>query len=86
MAFVTSLKLGGVLFSTAPFLVVVFGSLGWANSYIGDRANHLEGETSSYIEQILCSVRIVQSFGMGPSLIERLERDWLKPSQQSPRP
>lgn len=81
-AFANSPKLGGVLFSLIPFLIIVFGVLNWGNNIVAAPANDLEGQTSTLIEQILSSVRIVQSFNMGSSLIQRLDSDLLKRLQK----
>ena len=71
-------KLASVLFGVIPFVLAIFGFLGWANDVLGGPANDLEGRASSLVEQILSSVRIVQSFNMGPSLIKRFDGDLLK--------
>ena len=71
-----------MLFAVIPFVVLIFGFLGWANDIVGGPANNLEGQTSSLVEQILSSVRIVQSFNMGGSLIKRFDGDLLKRLQK----
>jgi ATP-binding cassette subfamily B (MDR/TAP) protein 1 len=62
--------------------MLVFGFLGWANNVIGRPANKFEGQTSSLVEQILSSIRVVQSSNMGPSLIKRLDTDLFKRLQK----
>lgn len=81
-SFINSSRLAGVLFSLVPFVIIVFGILGWANNVIGGPANNLEGQTSSLVEQILSSIRVVQSLNMGPSLIKRLDTDLFKRLQK----
>lgn len=65
-----------------PFVVIIFAFLGWANDIVSAPANNLEGQTSSLAEQILSSVRIVQSFNMGGGLIKRFDGDLLKRLQK----
>ncbi|GHJ89384.1 hypothetical protein NliqN6_5786 [Naganishia liquefaciens] len=81
-SFANSPKLAGVLFAVIPFVVLIFGFFGWLNDIVGGPANNLEGQTSSLVEQILSSVRIVQSFNMGGSLIKRFDGDLLKRLQK----
>lgn len=52
--------------------------LSWANSVVGVPTNHLEGRVSTLVEQILSSVRIVQSFNMGSDLIKRFDGELLE--------
>jgi ATP-binding cassette subfamily B (MDR/TAP) protein 1 len=77
-SFAHSPRLAGVLFSVIPVILVIIGSLMWANNVVNEPANKLEGRISSFVEQIFSSVRIVQSFNMGPSLIKRFDGDLLQ--------
>lgn len=77
-SFAHSPKLAGVLFSIVPLIIATFTFLGWANKVIGGPADSLEGQTSSLVEQVFASIRVVQSFNMGPSLIARLDNDLFK--------
>ena len=79
---VNSPKLGGVLFAVIPFVLIMFGFLVWANDIVGGPVSALEGQASSLAEQILSSVRIVQSFNMGESIIKRFDGDLLKRLQR----
>ncbi|KAJ9101252.1 hypothetical protein QFC21_003471 [Naganishia friedmannii] len=81
-SFANSPRLAGVLFCMIPFVVIIFVFLGWANEVVSAPANSLEGQTSSLAEQILSSVRIVQSFNMGEGLIKRFDGDLLKRLQK----
>jgi ATP-binding cassette subfamily B (MDR/TAP) protein 1 len=77
-SFVTAPKLAGFLFATIPLLLFIIGILSWANNIVGVPANNLEGRVSTLVEQILSSVRIVQSFNMGSSLMKRLDGELLE--------
>lgn len=79
---VNSPKLAGVLFAVIPFVLAIFGFLVWANDIVGGPVSALEGQASSLAEQILSSVRIVQSFNMGESLVKRFDGDLLKRLQR----
>jgi ATP-binding cassette subfamily B (MDR/TAP) protein 1 len=77
-SFAHSPRLAGVLFSIVPLIIATFTFLGWANKVIGGPVDSLEGQTSSLVEQVFASIRVVQSFNMGPSLIARLDNDLFK--------
>lgn len=72
-------RLAGVLFVLIPVTMVVFTGLGYWADQVAQASDSLDGKTSTFIEQILSSVRIVQSFNIGPRLLRKLEYDMLKP-------
>lgn len=76
--FANSPQLAGVLFSLITLVIVALIFFGWASNVVGGPADNLEGQTSSLVEQIFASIRVVQSFNMGPSLIARLDNDLFK--------
>jgi ATP-binding cassette, subfamily B (MDR/TAP), member 1 len=76
-AFVNAPRYAGVLITTIPFLVIVFSGLAILSERVGSPALRVEGLAGSLIEQILSSVRVVQSFGMEKTLLERLDKDVL---------
>lgn len=78
-AFVHAPKLAGVLFALIPFTFIIFSALGILSDKAGQSADVLDGKASSLIEQILSSVRIVQSFNIGNKLVLKLENEMLRP-------
>lgn len=75
--FIKAPKVAGVLFSLIPFTVICFALLGYAGAKVGAPALKLEGLAASYVEQILSSVRVVQSFGMEKNLMKRYDEAML---------
>jgi ATP-binding cassette subfamily B (MDR/TAP) protein 1 len=72
-------KLAGVLFALIPTTMIMFTVLGAWSEKAQDQRSPLDGATSSFIEQMLSSVRVVQSFDMGKHLLIKLEYTMLKP-------
>ncbi|PWN47942.1 P-loop containing nucleoside triphosphate hydrolase protein [Violaceomyces palustris] len=83
IAFSRDAILAGVLFSTIPFTFIVFGVLGWLNELADEPVNRLQDHTSSYLEQVLSSVRLIQSFGIESSIVKRLDESLLRPLERS---
>lgn len=81
-SFINSPKLAGVLFSIVPFGILFFAILDRQNHALGGLADSLEGQASSFIEQLFSSVRLVQSFNMGPGLITQLDKNLYKRLQK----
>ena len=77
-SFANAPRMAGVLFVVIPFLFIVFGILAWLTEAVGTPALRLEGLAGSLLEQILSSVRVVQSFGMERSLLARLDGELLE--------
>ena len=78
-AFVHAPKLAGVLFALIPFTMILFTGLGYWSDAVAQVKAPMDGKTSSFIEQILSSVRIVQSFDMAPKLLRKLQNSMLAP-------
>ncbi|KDN36704.1 hypothetical protein K437DRAFT_265240, partial [Tilletiaria anomala UBC 951] len=76
-AFVNAPRVAGVLFTAILFLLFAFAALAALTELIGTPALRLEGLAASLLEQILASVRVVQSFGMEQNLLTRLDTDIL---------
>ncbi len=76
-AFVNAPEYAGVLITCIPFLIILFTILSIAGEKVGTPAQRVEGLAGSFLEQVLSSVRILQSFNMEDSLFRRLDRDIL---------
>ena len=59
--------------------MVMFTALGYWSESVAVTKGPMDGKTSSFIEQILSSVRIVQSFDMAPKLLRKLQTGMLGP-------
>jgi ATP-binding cassette subfamily B (MDR/TAP) protein 1 len=59
--------------------MVMFTALGYWAEAVAVTKGPMDGKTSSFIEQILSSVRIVQSFDMAPKLLRKLQTGMLAP-------
>jgi ATP-binding cassette subfamily B (MDR/TAP) protein 1 len=53
--------------------------LGFWSDKVSRQTSEVDGRASSFIEQILSSVRVVQSFDMSTKLIARLEHGFMGP-------
>ncbi|CUA75232.1 phosphate-transporting ATPase [Rhizoctonia solani] len=62
MAFSRAPRLAGVVFSIIPFSFILFTVVGQLSSKAEGRLLTVEGQASTLLEQILSSVRVVQSF------------------------
>jgi ABC-type multidrug transport system fused ATPase/permease subunit len=63
----------------------VFGIVGfhvWANNKVSGRANRIDGQMASTVEQILSSIRIVQAFDMGATVIKRMDDSFCRQSRR----
>lgn len=72
-SFVSAPRLAGVLFAIVPLVLCIVGFHIWANNKVGTRAHRIDGQTASMVEQILSSIRIVQAFDMGATVIKRMD-------------
>lgn len=70
------------MFCVVPFVIIVVSLYSWANSMVSAPLNRLEGAGSSFIEQILSSVRSVQSFDMASRLVQSFDRQLLARMQK----
>ncbi|WVR07870.1 hypothetical protein IAU60_004913 [Kwoniella sp. DSM 27419] len=59
--------------------MVVFTLLGYWSDRVSQRSDSVDGKAATFIEQILSSVRIVQSFDLGPRLLGTLDNDMFRP-------
>lgn len=59
--------------------MILFTALGYWSDAVAQVKAPMDGKTSSFIEQILSSVRIVQSFDMAPKLLRKLQNSMLAP-------
>ncbi|EST08563.1 ABC transporter-like protein [Kalmanozyma brasiliensis GHG001] len=75
-------RIAGVLFALLPLTMIIFSVLGKATEVVGAPALRIEGRSSSFLEQVLGSVRVVQSFGMESQLLRRFDRAMLKPLEK----
>lgn len=82
VGFVKAPRIAGVLFALLPLTSIIFAVLGKATEVVGAPALRIEGQSSTFLEQILGSVRVVQSFGMESRLLERLDKAMLKPLEK----
>ncbi|SJX62150.1 related to multidrug resistance protein 1 [Sporisorium reilianum f. sp. reilianum] len=82
VGFVKAPRIAGVLFALLPLTSIIFAVLGKATEVVGAPALRIEGQSSTFFEQILGSVRVVQSFGMEARLLERLDKAMLKPLEK----
>ncbi|TKY86344.1 hypothetical protein EX895_004493 [Sporisorium graminicola] len=82
VGFVKAPRVAGVLFALLPLITIIFAVLAKATEIVGAPALRIEGQSSTFLEQILGSVRVVQSFGMESRLIERLDKAMLKPLEK----
>ncbi|PWN46891.1 P-loop containing nucleoside triphosphate hydrolase protein [Violaceomyces palustris] len=82
IGFVKSARIAGVLFALLPFTMILFSLMAYATERVGVPALRIEGRASTFLEQILSSVRVVQSFGMEASLMRRFDSAMLKPLEK----
>jgi ATP-binding cassette subfamily B (MDR/TAP) protein 1 len=84
-AFVHVPRLAGVLFALIPFTMAIFIGVGWWTEAIVVKRVPIDGQLSSFTEQLLSSIRIVHSFDMGKPLLLKLEHSMLKPLRRLTR-
>ncbi|WWC59907.1 uncharacterized protein I303_102469 [Kwoniella dejecticola CBS 10117] len=84
-AFVHVPRLAGVLFAMIPFIMAVFTGLGYWSDHVSRSSDVLDGKAATLIEQMLSSVRIIQSFNLAPRLLSKLEYDMLEPLRRLAR-
>jgi ATP-binding cassette subfamily B (MDR/TAP) protein 1 len=78
-AFAHAPRLGGVLFSLIVSSMAIFYFLGIYSDRAAQTRSPLDGKASTFVEQVISSVRIVQSFDMSDRLLHRLDHGMLKP-------
>ena len=82
IGFVKAPRIAGVLFALLPLTMIIFSILGKATELVGAPALRIEARTSTFLEQVLGSVRVVQSFGMEVQLLKRFDTVMLKPLEK----
>ncbi|SPO26188.1 related to multidrug resistance protein 1 [Ustilago trichophora] len=82
IGFIKAPRIAGVLFALLPLTVIIFSVLGKATEIVGAPALRIEGRSSTFLEQVLGSVRVVQSFGMESQLLKRFDKVMLKPLEK----
>ena len=82
IGFTKAPRIAGVLFALLPLTMIIFTVLGKATEVIGIPALRIESRSSTFLEQVLGSVRVVQSFGMENQLLKRFDKVMLKPLEK----
>lgn len=82
IGFTKAPRIAGVLFALLPLTMIIFAVLGKATEVVGAPALRIEGRSSTFLEQVLGSVRVVQSFGMEAELLRRFDKVMLKPLEK----
>ncbi|KAJ1020783.1 hypothetical protein NDA16_004173 [Ustilago loliicola] len=82
IGFVKAPRIAGVLFALLPLTMIIFTVLGKATEIVGAPALRIEGRSSTFLEQVLGSVRVVHSFGMERQLLKRFDQVMLKPLEK----
>ncbi|KAJ1025573.1 hypothetical protein NDA18_003916 [Ustilago nuda] len=82
IGFVKAPRIAGLLFALLPLTMIIFTILGKATEVVGAPALRIEGRSSTFLEQVLGSVRVVQSFGMERQLLKRFDQAMLKPLEK----
>ncbi|KAG8754876.1 hypothetical protein FRC11_006395, partial [Ceratobasidium sp. 423] len=73
MAFSRAPRLAGVVFSIIPFSLILFTLVGQLSSKAESRLLTVDGQASTLLEQILSSVRVVQSFAAETFLAKKYD-------------
>lgn len=77
IGFSVAARVTGFLFTVVPIIFAIFGLLGYASESVGGPALRLEGRASTFLEEVIGSMRIVQSFGMAKALLNKYDQDLL---------
>jgi ATP-binding cassette subfamily B (MDR/TAP) protein 1 len=73
MAFSRAPRLAGVVFSIIPFSFIGFTIIGQLSSTAEGRLLTIDGQAGTLLEQILGSVRVVQSFAAETFLVKKYD-------------
>ncbi|KAJ1300111.1 hypothetical protein OPQ81_002591 [Rhizoctonia solani] len=73
MAFSRAPRLAGVVFSIIPFSFILFTLVGQLSSKAESRLLTVDGQASTLLEQVLSSVRVVQSFAAETFLADKYD-------------
>lgn len=74
MAFSRAAKLAGVAFGVVPLAFILFVSVGYLGAKADARLLDVEGQAGTLLEQILSSVRVVQSFAAESFLVKKYDQ------------
>lgn len=78
-AFSRSARIAGMLLTVAVFTGLVLSITGYVSDRVTDNALGLDGRMSTYTEQVLGSIRVVQSFSIADALIQRMQALYMHP-------
>lgn len=73
LGFLRAPSIAGVLFPIIPITMLAFAILGKLNEKVSRPAAQLEGRIANFVEQVLTSLPVVQSFSIGTILLDRLQ-------------
>ncbi|KAJ1305894.1 hypothetical protein OPQ81_010614 [Rhizoctonia solani] len=74
MAFSRAARLAGVVFGVVPLAFILFVSSGYLAAKADARLLDVEGQAGTLLEQILSSVRVVQSFAAESFLVKKYDQ------------
>ena len=74
MAFSRAAHLAGVVFGVVPLAFILFVTVGYLASKAESRLLDVEGLSGTLLEQILGSIRVVQSFAAETFLVKKYDQ------------
>lgn len=74
MAFSRAAHLAGVVFGVVPLALILFLSVGYLAAKADARLLDVEGQAGTLLEQILSSIRVVQSFAAETFLAKKYDQ------------
>ncbi|CAE7222292.1 unnamed protein product [Rhizoctonia solani] len=74
MAFSRAAQLAGVVFGVVPLAFILFVSVGYLAAKAESRLMDIEGQSGTLLEQILGSIRVVQSFAAETFLVKKYDQ------------
>jgi ABC-type bacteriocin/lantibiotic exporter with double-glycine peptidase domain len=74
MAFSRAARLAGVVFGVVPLAFILFIGVGYLSALADSRLLDVEGHAGTLLEQILSSVRVVQSFAAENFLAKKYDQ------------
>ncbi|WRT65273.1 uncharacterized protein IL334_002216 [Kwoniella shivajii] len=78
-AFAHAPRMAAVLLVMIPLTLAIFLFAGYRLDKVTATRDEIDGRAATLIEQGLSSVRIIQSFNLGPQLLSKMEHDMFKP-------
>ena len=79
MAFSRAPTVAGIMLCVFLFAIIELGLLGALENWMNRRVHNVDSKLSTYIEQMIASVRIVRSFEITNPLVERMKSLYIKP-------